>query len=77
MSNVSTILRNIGVGLNSIRTDEASLKKYIQQLLLLSAAFEGIQLPGKEICDKGFVIVHFDEIVYHLPANKENIIVYL
>ena len=75
-SNVSIILKNKGVGLNAIQTDEVSLKKYLQQLILLRAAFEAIPITGQEICDKGFVITCNDTIVYHNPANKEIITIF-
>ena len=71
MSNIYNILKNVGVGTRSIKTDEVSLKKYIQKYELLYAAFESTPITGTEVCNNGNVSVNRNTIVHHTPANKE------
>ena len=74
MSNTGTILKNVGVGLRGIKTDEVSLKRYIQKYELLYAAFESTPITGSEVCDKGNIVVHNESILYHNEADKQPII---
>lgn len=62
MSNLTTILGNkIGKNTSLSASDVTRLNIQFQMLL---TAFQAIQLPGQEICDRDEVVCNNNEIVY-------------